>query len=239
MKKTTGNGRGGRLPLWLRGLVVVAAGWGVVLCGQHVVDAYEATSEYREAPLCTAGNERESVDGGEECVRREAGTALDRRTGEECTTDGSSAGGGGVTTCTTYYDLKVEWPERTAWLGVDEETYDEITKGDRAEVRLWRDDVVGLVTLGRTRSYPPPSESGALPWLAAGCLILALGAWAVVSGRLATLFAFPNFGLLFVAFGFGWLGSMALFGGHPVLWGFAILWTGFAVFWTVSARRMG
>ncbi|MGW0854252.1 hypothetical protein [Streptomyces sp. NPDC002690] len=221
-------------------MIALAAGWGALLCGLQVADGYTATMEYRDAPLCAVGSGPESANdgggkGGDECVRREAGSAIDRRTGEECTTDGSDAG---VTTCTTYYDIEVERPGHTDWLGVDEETYDEITTGDPAEVRLWRDNVVGLVVLGRSHSYPPPSESGAHPWLAAGCLALALGAWAVASGRLSALFAFPNFGLLFVAFGIGWLGSMALFGGHPVLWAFAIMWTGFAAFWTVGARRM-
>lgn len=32
---------------------------------------------------------------------------------------------------------------------------------------------------------------------------------------------------------------MALFGVHPLIWGFAILWTRFAVFWIVGAWRIG
>ena len=117
------------------------------------------------------------------------------------------------------------------------QAYDEAGTGARAEVRLWRGEVVGLRVAGHTHAYAPSSEKGVLPWLALGCLGAATGAWAVVSGRLSRLLAFPTLGWLFVAFGVGWLGSMALLGGHPLVWGFAIVWTGFAVGWTVSARR--
>ncbi|MFG2098499.1 hypothetical protein [Streptomyces sp. NPDC048612] len=273
--KTTGYGRGwyrGRLPVWLRGLVVLAAGWGVLLCGQQVVEGYAATMAYRDAPVCEAGSRSGNGADGEACVRREVGTVLDRRTGEHCTSNGTSGGtsggittigggggmasaggstggavtggvtaggGGGGTTCTTYYDVEVEWPDRTVWLAVESETYDEVRTGDRAEVRLWRGEVVGLKVRGRTHSYAPSSQSGVLSWLALGCLLLAAGAWGVVSGRLSGLLAFPNFGWLFVAIGVGWLGAMALFGGPPLVWGFAIAWTGFAVFWIVGAWRIG
>ncbi|MEU6987913.1 hypothetical protein ABZ946_31535 [Streptomyces sp. NPDC046324] len=273
--KTTGYGRSrydGRLPGWLRGLVVLAAGWGVLFCGQQVAEGYGETMVYRDAPVCEVGSQQGSGSDGEECVRREAGTVLDRRTGEHCTSNGSSGGtsggittigggggmataggsmggvatggvstggGGGGTTCTRYYDVEVEWPDRTAWLAVGSETYDEVKKGDRAEVRLWRGEVVGLEVRGRNHAYAPSSQSGVWWWLALGCLILAGGAWGVVSGRLSALLAFPNFGWPFVAAGVAWLGAMALFGGHLVIWGFAIVWTGFAVFWIVSAWRFG
>ncbi|HET9379503.1 MAG TPA: hypothetical protein VFP69_01565 [Streptomyces sp.] len=234
--RTTGNGRngyGGRLPLWLRALVVLAAGWAALLCGQQVAGAYGATMDYREAPVCAAG------EGGDDegCVRREAGTVLDRRTGVQCTSDGTGETAGGGTTCDRYYEVEVEWPGRTGWLTVRPQAYDEAGRGDRAQVRLWRGDVVGLRVAGHTHAYAPPSEKGILPWLALGCLVVATGAWAAVSGRLSSLFAFPNFGWLLVAIGVGWLGSMALLGGHLLVWGFAIVWTGFAVYWTVSARR--
>ncbi|MEV7673044.1 hypothetical protein [Streptomyces sp. NPDC088752] len=265
----------GRLPYWLRGLLVLAVGWGAFLCGQQVAEGYGATMEYRDAPVCRGGARSGEGDGEGPCVRREAGTVLDRRTGEHCTSNGTSGGttggittggvtagggmntaggsmggvtaggvttaggGGGGTTCTTYYDLRVQWPGGAAWLGVGSETYDDAGKGDRAEVRLWQGDVVELRVRGHVDSYAPSSQHSVLPWFALGCLLLAGGAWALLSGRLSGLFAFPNFGLLFVAFGVSWLGTMALFGGHPVVWAFAVLWTGFAVFWTVGAWRDG
>ncbi len=275
--KTTGYGRDWyhrRLPVRLRGLVVLAAGWGLLLCGQQVAEGYGATMEYRDAPVCEAGSPRGNGSDGEACVRREAGTVLDRRTGERCTTNSTSGGitsgggmagggitsggmaagggitgggtvtggvtaggGGGGSTCTTYYKVEVVWPDRTAWLEVHSEMYDEVRAGDRAEVRLWRGEVVELGVRGRTHPYALSSQGEVLGWLALGCLILVVGAWGVVSGRLSGLLAFPNFGWLFVAVGVGWLGATALFGGHPVVWGFAIVWTGFAVSWTVGAWR--
>ncbi|MFB6818147.1 hypothetical protein ACFCV8_26755 [Streptomyces sp. NPDC056347] len=263
-----------RLPHWLRGLLVLAAGWGVLLCGQQVAEGYGATMEYRDAPVCRGGARSGNGDEGELCVRREAGTVLDRRTGERCTYNGTSGGttggistggitagggmntaggaggataggvttaggGGGGTTCTTYHDLKVQWAGDATWLGVASVTYGDAGEGDRAEVRLWRGDVVELRVRGHIDSYAPSSQQVVLPWLALGCLTLAGGAWALLSGRPSGLFAFHSAGLLFVAVGVGWLGSMALFGGHPVIWVFAVVWTGFAVFWTVSAWRDG
>ncbi|MES4888641.1 hypothetical protein [Streptomyces sp. NPDC096012] len=262
-----------RLPHWLRGLLVLAAGGGVLLCGQQVAEGYGATMEYRDAPVCQGGGRSGDGDEGELCVRREAGTVLDRRTGERCTSNDTSGGttggittggvtagggmntagggiggvavggvttaggGGGGTSCTTYYDLKVQRPGSTKWLSVGSETYDDARKGDHAEVRLFQGDVVELRVRGHIDSYEPSSQQAIVPWIALGCLILAGGAWALVSGRLSGLFAFFNFGSLFVALGVGWLGSMAMFGGHPVAWVFAMVWTGFAVFWTVDTWR--
>ncbi|MFF8605775.1 hypothetical protein ACF06X_07540 [Streptomyces sp. NPDC015346] len=261
---------GRRLPLPLRGLLVLAAGLGVFFCGQQVVEGYRATMVYRDAPVCAG--EGEGWGRGEGCVRTAVGTVTDRRTGENCTSSGTSgggapvtvggvtagggmataggsmggtvtggvtAGGGGGTTCTRYYRVEVEWPERTAWLSVGSDTYDEAEKGDRAKLGLWQGEVVRLELRGHTHTYPPSSQSGVGMWLAIAALILAIGVWGAVSGRLSGLLAFPNFGLLFVAVGVGWLGSMALFGGHVVVWAFAILWTGFAVFWTWGAWRDG
>ncbi|GAA0914010.1 hypothetical protein [Streptomyces thermoalcalitolerans] len=191
---------------------------------------------YLDAPVCEAGSQRGSGGDDEACVRREAGTVLDRRKGEHCshTYDGTN---GGSTTCTPYYDVKVRWPGRTAWLSVDSEMYDKAKAGDRTEVRLWQGEVVKLKVRGHTHSYLTSSQEGVIWWLTVGCLILATGAWGAISGRLSGLFAFPNFGWLFVAPGVGVLGFMALFGGPLWAWGFTILWTGFAVFWIVSAWR--
>ncbi|MGC4945696.1 hypothetical protein ACLQ2N_05685 [Streptomyces sp. DT224] len=227
--------------------------------------------EYRDAPVCQDVGRNGDGNEGELCVRRETGTVLDLRTGEHCTSNGTSGGttvgistggstagggmntaggaiggatagggttaggGGGGTTCTTNHDLKVQRPGGTTWMGVGWVTYRDAREGDHAEVRLWRGDVVELRVRGHVDFYTPSSQQVVLPWLALGCLILVGGAWALLSGRLSGLFAFPNIGLLFVAVGVGWLGYMALFGGRPVVWVLAIVWTGSAVLRTVGA----
>lgn len=242
--KTTGYGRScyhGGLPVWLRGLLVLAAGGAVLLCGQHVAEEYGATMSYRDASLCEAGNRMGNGGDGEACVRREIATVLDRGRGQNCTTTNDTDGaatGGSITTCSTVYSVKVKWLDRTAWLDVWSETYNEVTAGDPTEVRLWRGEVVGLKVLGHTYSYEPSSQSGVGLWLALGVLLVAVCAWALASGKLSGLFAFHNFGWLLLAPGLGWLGSMALFGGNPFAWGFAIVWVGFVVFWIVGARQM-
>lgn len=242
--RTTGYGRyaqRARLPLWIRVLAVLAAGWAALTCGQRVVDAYGSTMDYRDAPVCAAGSD----DDG--CVRRVPGTVLDRRTGVECTETGSgtTAGGethgggtgGSTTTCRRYHDVEVEWPGRTEWLGVAGEAYEKAGKGDRAEVRLWRGEAVGLKVAGHTIAYAPDSEEDVSRWLVAGFLAAVVCLWAAVSGRFPASFMFSGTGWLFVAVGVGWIGSLILLGGHFLTWVFALVWMGFVTVWTVNARR--
>jgi len=131
----------GRLPVWMRGLVVLVIGWAVFLCGQQVADGYRATMAYRDAPVCDVGDRGGNGNDSVACVRLETGMVLDRWTSWECTSNGTSHDGG--RTCTTYYEIKVEWPDGADWLRVPSHMYDQAKKGDRAEVRLWRGEVVG------------------------------------------------------------------------------------------------
>ncbi|GGV76619.1 hypothetical protein GCM10010499_34700 [Streptomyces thermoviolaceus subsp. apingens] len=223
----------GRLPVWIRGLVVLVIGWAVFLCGQQVADGYRATMAYRDAPVCDVGDRGGNGNDSVACVRLETGMVLDRWTSWECTSNGTSHDGG--RTCTTYHEIKIEWPDGADWLRVPSHMYDQAKKGDRAEVRLWRGEVVGVEVRGRDHSYPPSSQTSVLVGIALSFLGLLVGVWGAVSGRLSDLFAFPNWGWPMVAFGVGGIGSLALFGGHPVAWGIAILWTGFMVYWVVGA----
>ncbi|MEU9332899.1 hypothetical protein AB0D49_06970 [Streptomyces sp. NPDC048290] len=223
MRKAARNERE-RLPHWLRGLILLMVACGALLCGLRAADGYGAAMAHHDAPVCAAGD-----DGGT-CVRREQGTVVDRRTGQDCSGEDG--------TCTTYYEVSVRWPDRTAWLEVGSGMYAEVRTDDRAEVGLWRDEVVELEVRDRTRSYATSAQDGVLWWLALGSLLLAVGAWAVLSGRPATLLHLSVLGWPLAAVGLGWLGSMALFGGHPALWAFAIVWTGFAILWSVGARRV-
>ncbi|MEV1048720.1 hypothetical protein [Streptomyces sp. NPDC049916] len=228
----------GRLPWWLRGLIVLAAGWGVLLCVQQIVDGYETTMEYRAAPLCQGGEEHQ----GEGCVRRSAGTVLDRRMYLKCTSHGTSGGGAngadaGGTTCTRSYELQVQRPGGATWLDVGDETFDDARKGDRTEVRQWQGDVVELRVRGHVEPYATASQWTVSSRLVLGFLSLACGIWAVLGGRFSSRLGIPAVGLLFVAVGISMLGSLAMFGGHPVVWLLTAVWTGGSVFWTAQMWR--
>lgn len=137
--KSTGDVQDGYrawLPFWLRGLIVLAAGWVVLLCGQQLGDMYTKATEYRRAPVCAAGS---GYDGdGAACVRHETATVTDHRTRLSCHSDGTNPMEGGGVNCVTFHEVKAEWPDHSAWLSVDAKPYEKIRMGDRAEVRLWR-----------------------------------------------------------------------------------------------------
>ncbi|MGW0366288.1 hypothetical protein [Streptomyces sp. NPDC002990] len=196
-----------RLPYWLLGLVVLAAALGGLLSAQAIVDGYRATDVYRQAPVCE----------GEGCVQVRMGEVRDRDTGERCTSNGTSTGATGGESCTTTYALKVAWPGRSQWLEVGAEAYAEARTGERAQLRLWKDQVVGLEVLGHSRTYAPASQtdmgsSMTLAWLALG-----VAAWALASGRLITL----------LPMGFGWLMvsiTILMIGPDVLMWSPVVYW---------------
>ncbi|WP_406365191.1 hypothetical protein [Streptomyces sp. NBC_01546] len=171
-----------RLPAWVRGLLVLAAGLGVLLSAQAIVDGYRATVVYRQAPVC----DREG------CVRPETAEVRDRQSGERCTSTGTSggtaaAGGtattGGGSSCTTTYSLRVSWSDRSEWLEVGHEAYAEARPGDRVRLRLWEGSVVRLEVGTHIRTYPPASQTDMWPWMALAWSGLAVAAWALASAR--------------------------------------------------------
>lgn len=198
----------GRLPAWLRGLLLLAAGLGVVLSAQELSDRYRDTVVFREAPLCDR-------DG---CVRPETAEVRDRRSGERCTSTGTSGGtaAGGVTTttgggssCTTHYSLRVTWSGRSEWLEVGSEAYAEARPGDRVPLRTWEGRVVRLEVGTHIRSYPPAAQTDMWPSMALAWSALSLAAWALVSARPIAL----------LPLGFAWFMLIILIGmiGPPVL----------------------
>ncbi|MFD9377568.1 hypothetical protein ACFWBH_18840 [Streptomyces sp. NPDC059999] len=82
----SGKYRGGRhgdaLPPWLRALVVLGAVFAVLLSARALDRGHDATVTYERALVC----------GGEECLHEETGEVRDRRTGETCTSNGTSGG---------------------------------------------------------------------------------------------------------------------------------------------------
>lgn len=197
-----------RLSHWLLGLVVLVAGLGGLLSAQAIVDGYRATVVYQRAPVCE----------GEGCVQARTGEVRDRATGERCTSNGTSTGATGGETCTTTYSLKVVWPGRSQWLEVGGEAYTEARTGERAQLRVWKGQVVGLEVLGHSRTYPPASQTDMRPSMLLAWLALGVAAWALASGRVITL----------LPMGFGWfmvsvlllmIGPDVLMWSPPVYWG--------------------
>ncbi|MFC9602525.1 hypothetical protein ACFTTN_03575 [Streptomyces niveus] len=107
-----------------------------------------------------------------------AGTVTDKKTGQSCTTDSD-----GFQSCTTYYDLRLSYGDRTEVRRVGSDTYDDVRRGDRAELDTWRDAVVSLAVRGHTHTYDPPADDS-LRWrLSAAWVILGVALWAAAGGR--------------------------------------------------------
>ncbi|MDJ0385960.1 hypothetical protein [Streptomyces sp. G-G2] len=176
-----------RLPYWLRGLVVLAAAFGALLPAKSVLDGHRSTVAYRQAPVC--------ADDG--CVQAAAGEVRDRDTGERCTSTATSAGGAsGGESCSTSYSLRIVWPGGSQWLEVGPEAYAEARTGERAQLRIWKGQVVGLDVLGHSRAYPPASQTDLGPPLILVWLAFGVAGWAVLSGRAVTLLPLGFAGLM-------------------------------------------
>ncbi|WP_329376003.1 energy-coupling factor transporter transmembrane protein EcfT [Streptomyces sp. NBC_01351] len=197
-----------RLPYWLLGLVVLAVGLGGLLSAQAIVDGYRKTVVYQQAPVCE----------GDGCVQARTGEVRDRVTGERCTSNGTNTGATGGETCTTTYSLKVVWSGRSQWLEVGAEAYTEAGTGERAQLRLWKGQVVGLEVLGHSRRYPPASQTDMWPSMALAWLALGVASWALASGRVITLLPM-GFGWFMVSILIFMIGPDVLMWSPPVYWG--------------------
>ncbi|MFE2526852.1 hypothetical protein ACFXEL_21690 [Streptomyces sp. NPDC059382] len=82
----SGKYRGGRygdsLRPWSRALLVLGAVLAVLFCARALDRGHDATAAYGRAFVC----------GGEECLHEETGEVRDRRTGQTCTSNGTSGG---------------------------------------------------------------------------------------------------------------------------------------------------
>ncbi|MER5546025.1 hypothetical protein ABT072_27060 [Streptomyces sp. NPDC002589] len=211
--------------LWVRVLVLLVAAGGIVACVLWAAGQYDDVTAFRHASVCHG-----TTDHG--CLAPVAGTVVDRRTGESCTTDSN-----GVQSCTTTYELRVRRPDRTQWLGVGGGTYEDAHRGDPSDLRTWHGAVVRMTVDGHTETYSPPS-SDSMAWRLSGAwLFVGLALWAVVSGRPSGLIAFPNFGWLWLTIPFGMLVHGVLLGDVSEL-----VWAGligaFGVGWMVFAWRL-
>ncbi|MDQ1046394.1 hypothetical protein [Streptomyces sp. V4I2] len=204
-----------------------------------LVDEYRAQEAYRSASACPAGEVRTAS--GADCLVPGTGTVTDKETEESCSTDSY-----GVEDCSTYRglraDLRVHGDARTEWIHVGQDMYRHVERGDRAEVILWRDEVVRVTVGDRVERIDPGFGLDALRWESFGLL---LGSWLapgaallVVFGR-RRLFGCTTLGLLLITYLFTGLFAFlaldsALFGPGewwrtPLLVVFAVLPAAFIV----------
>ncbi|MEH0577791.1 hypothetical protein QBA54_25705 [Streptomyces sp. B21-108] len=170
----------------VRVLMLAVAVAGLFLCVDRVETHRPDLLTYRSASLCPAGTPWKTAD---DCVARITGEVVDKTTSQSCTWDS-----GGGQSCTTDYDLKVRFGPRTKSLGVESSTYRATDRGDQADLRLWRGQVVRMVVQGHVETYLTSDE-----WAFAGWLILA---WAMLAASWLALFGL-------------WL--------YPLLWGWLVL----------------
>jgi hypothetical protein len=199
-------------------LVCLAALSGLVGDVLWVVPPYQDVVAYRQAPPCPAGG----PGPGSGCVGRDTGTVLAKDTGERCSSYSTGDGTSDHESCTTYYRLQLRRAGDTDWLEVDEDIYEAARQHDTAELSTWHGDIVRVALRGHTEEYGAPAENTVVLRLALLWLLLGLAIWAVGSGYLGTLIAFPNFGWLLMAVALGLVGHGLLLGFSGMDW-FALL----------------
>ncbi|MEU6251597.1 hypothetical protein [Streptomyces sp. NPDC047043] len=193
-----------RLPVWLRVLVVVAAGAGIVVSAQWTVEAYRETVVYRQAADCPAATGS--------CIGREETRVVDKTEIQGCSGTGSNR------SCTTKYKLRINGVRGTEWLEVGNGPYDAAVRGSRAELRTWQGAVVGITVRGHTQTFPPPSEDSMWTRTSALWLLLGLALWAGLSGLLDALVQAWSLGWVFLTVPVVFLVDGALFGAGAGKW---------------------
>jgi hypothetical protein len=222
---------GPRLPLVLRVVVVAAMVTAMVIGIRWAGSAYHDTVALRHAHDCPAGTPP-SPDPG--CTVPESGVIGAKSTGESCTTDSD-----GDQSCSTYYRVEVRRAGRTDTLDIGKDTYGDVHRGDAAHLRTWHGEVVRMAVDGHTDRFGPSSE-GSLDWrLEVLWVLLGLGIWAAISGYPRSLFAFHNFGWLWLAFPVSRIVHDILLGAGVFSWIVSIAFAGFGVFWMVFAAGLG
>ncbi|MFI8997767.1 hypothetical protein [Streptomyces sp. NPDC053542] len=209
-----------RLPLWLRIVVVLAAGAGVVAGTQWTADAYRYTVAHQRAADCAArtpGTNDSTATAGSAggCIGRAAARVLTKTE----STGSCSSGSGGTRSCDTTYELQlVRASQRTESLDVAEDTYDAARRGSRAELRTWQGTIVGITVRGHTQSFPPPSQVSMRLRTMAGWLLLGLALWAGLSGRPNGLVRGTALGWAFLALPVALLTDYTVLGAGPLGW---------------------
>ncbi|MFD7627520.1 hypothetical protein ACFV7Q_16025 [Streptomyces sp. NPDC059851] len=208
------NRRGGdwperRLAGPVRAVVVIVAGFGLLLCAQLLSDDVRETLAYRKAAVCD----------GRGCIRPETGTVLDRSIGERCSWSGT--GSSSTWECSHDYLLEVSRPGGGTGLhAVADDVYQQAEKGDRVRLGVWRGTVVRLEAYGKVAEYGPPAANRTGGPLLLLWVVLFTAVWVLLSGR-------P---LVLVPMG----AAFVVVGGLNVVFGPDLLWTSPTTFWTAE-----
>jgi hypothetical protein len=217
-----------RLPLVARlPLLIAVVGLTMQLIGA-VSTNYHDVIAYRRAPMCPDG-----PVGAQHCIAPDSGEVRDRHTGQVCTSDTEHH-----TDCSTYYVVALHRIRGEEWLDVAASTYHDVKKGDRADLLTWHGAVVRMVVAGHTETYGPPSEHAIVCPLGGLWLALGLAVWLVVSGRPRHLFAFGNFGVVWLATPVALLVQGLLLGSSWPEFGILILFIGFGIGWTLVVWQL-
>ncbi|MEU5366709.1 hypothetical protein ABZ354_25115 [Streptomyces sp. NPDC005925] len=145
----------------------------IVECVDHIKVHQQAIAVYRGASLCPAGTRWQAAD---DCVARTPAEITGAGTRQSCTTDSN-----GVSSCTTYYSVTVRFGQRRQKMDVEEGTYRTVRRGDTAELRIWRGEIVRMVVRGHTETYLTSSEWASVGWLLLGWLLLG-ASWVALLG---------------------------------------------------------
>lgn len=216
-----------RAPVWIRLLVVVMAGAGVIAGAQWTAAAYRETVAYRQAAHCPVGGGA----GAGRCVGLEATGVVDKAELQGCSGTGSNRN------CSTKYKLRISRSLRTEWLEVRADLYDAARRGSRAELQTWQGSVVGITVRGRTQMFPPLSEDSMWIRTAAIWLLLGLALWAGLSGLLGTLLRPAGAGWAFFTLPLVFIVDNALFGADVGKWLVTIALAVGVVGGTIGAHR--
>ncbi|MFF0198880.1 hypothetical protein ACFYT5_38875 [Streptomyces anulatus] len=208
----------------LLGLLVI---WtGVQLVG----DPYRQTVEFRRAEACPSGSPE-----GSDCIGRETGRVVRKRTYTTTTTTHDGATGTTSTHTSTHRELslrralgQIETHDTSIGL------YNAARRGSRADLDIWHGEVVGIAVRGH-RDQLSPSSAGSLLWT---LLVAWAGAglvlWSALGdGRLRGLFGWGGmraFAWLFLGIWTLWPTSEIVAHGASA-WG----WAGRAAFWVPGA----
>ncbi|WP_448319011.1 hypothetical protein [Streptomyces sp. CO7] len=157
----------------VRVLTLAVAVPGLLLCVDRIGDNADGVAQQWRAPTCPVGTSWRTA---EDCVAEATADVLALGKSVSCTSDSN-----GSQTCTTNYSARVRFGERTEKLGVGKGFYDDVERGDRAELRLWRGDVVRMTAAGHTERFFTNTELASAGWLILGWVLLGL-AWVAVLG---------------------------------------------------------